>query len=146
MNLYVDTSCLVKRYVDEPHRDEVLEWIAAADTVATSRVSYPETAAAIAARHRLGHISLEQVQWALQDLADRWAQYLVIDLAEFRAAELAVKHALHGFDAVQLAAAVEVSARSQAVGLSCTMISADAELNTAAMAEGLRVIDPNNHP
>lgn len=141
MNLYVDTSGLVKRYVDEPHRDEVLEWIAAADTVATSRVSYPETAAAVAARHRLGDISLEQVQWALQDLADRWAQYLVIDLAEFRAAELAVKHALHGFDAVQLAAAVELC---EAAGFDNTAFASfDEQLNRAARGEGLIVLEPS---
>jgi len=141
MNLYVDTSCLVKRYVDEPHRDEVLEWIAAADTVATSRVSYPETAAAIAARHRRGDISLAQVQWALRDLADRWAQYLVIDLAEFRAAELAVKHSLHGFHAVQLAAAVELC---EAAGFDTTAFTSfDEQLNRAALGEGLIVLEPS---
>ena len=50
------------------------------------------------------------------------------------------------YDAVQLAAALEVGRLHQAVGLgSVTLISADGELNIAATVEGLRVDDPNAH-
>jgi hypothetical protein len=43
---------------------------------------------------------------------------------------------------VQLAAALEI----HATDASLTLLSADAELNTAATAEGLSVEDPNSHP
>jgi hypothetical protein len=60
---------------------------------------------------------------------------------------LAEQYALRGYDAVQLAAAVETQAYNLSVGLPVlTLISADAALNTAATAEGLAVDDPNNHP
>jgi hypothetical protein len=59
-----------------------------------------------------------------------------------QAAFLARSHALRGYDAVQLAAAIEIHATDPSV----TLLSANAELNTAALALGLLVDDPNNHP
>jgi hypothetical protein len=59
-----------------------------------------------------------------------------------QAALLADTHALRGYDAVQLAAALDV--RLQVPML--TLVSADDELNAAATAEGLPVENPNAHP
>ena len=60
---------------------------------------------------------------------------------------LATKHSLRGYDAVQLAAALEANDERIANGLpTLTFVSADTELNTAAQAEGLPVENPNNHP
>jgi hypothetical protein len=48
---------------------------------------------------------------------------------------------------VQLAAAVELSAQWTAAGTgTITLVSADQELNTAALTEGLTVNDPNVYP
>ena len=64
-----------------------------------------------------------------------------------RAAALADAHSLRAYDAVQLAALVEVNLQRQANGMpSLTLVSADVELNTAATAEGIVVEDPNTHP
>lgn len=64
-----------------------------------------------------------------------------------QAAELAEKHALRGYDAVQLASAVYLHDRRQKAKLSAlTFISADNALNSAAAAEGLAVDNPNDHP
>jgi hypothetical protein len=55
-------------------------------------------------------------------------------------------YALRGYDAVQLAAAVEIHTRGEILGLSVlTLISADEDLNVAAAAEGLSVENPNSH-
>ena len=59
-----------------------------------------------------------------------------------RAALLADTHALRGYDAVQLAAAMEVRLQVPAL----ILVSADTELNSAATAEGMPVEDPNTHP
>ena len=60
---------------------------------------------------------------------------------------LATKHALRGYDAVQLAAALEANDERIANELSpLALISADDELNAAAKAEGLTVEDPNDYP
>jgi len=49
--------------------------------------------------------------------------------------------------AVQLAAAVAINKRRLIHGLQpVTLVSADTELNRAAVAEGLLVDDPNHHP
>jgi len=64
-----------------------------------------------------------------------------------RAASIVQAHGLRAYDAVQLAAALEINADRIAVGLSAvTLISADVGLNAAAVAEGLAVDDPNAHP
>lgn len=63
------------------------------------------------------------------------------------AMKLARSHALRGYDAVQLASAIEVHQVRVAAGASpVTIISADDPLNAAALAEGLLVENPNNHP
>jgi hypothetical protein len=59
---------------------------------------------------------------------------------------IAEGHALRGSDAIQLAAAIEANLAAAAVGEVLTLVSADAELNAAAVAEGLAVDDPNLHP
>jgi hypothetical protein len=60
---------------------------------------------------------------------------------------LAQTHGLRGYDAVQLAAALEVNALCVASGLpTLTFVCADVELNAVATSEGLLVENPNNYP
>ena len=60
---------------------------------------------------------------------------------------LAEQHGLRGYDAVQLAAALELHAVRNRMGLTpLTFVSADSALNTASQTEGLMVDDPNAHP
>ena len=64
-----------------------------------------------------------------------------------RAMDLTETHGLRGYDAVQLATALQVQAQRQANGLpAIVFVSADNNLNAAATAEGLSVDDPNAHP
>ncbi len=66
-----------------------------------------------------------------------------------RAVNLAEKYALRGYDAVQLSAAVEVTARLNYIksgSVPLTFVSADNELNSAAQIEGLTIKNPNNYP
>ena len=59
---------------------------------------------------------------------------------------LAERHALRGYDAVQLAAALEVHHARTLMSLSAlTFVSADNSLNAAATAEGLVVDNPDTH-
>ncbi len=63
------------------------------------------------------------------------------------AMKLANSHGLRAYDAVQLAAAIELHKQWIYGGLGgITLVSADQDLNTAATAEGLMVEDPNAHP
>lgn len=80
---------------------------------------------------------------------DFTGEYQALDLTASvltRAMSLAEAHALRGYDAVQLAAALEVNGFCLATGVSAfKLISADVALNAAAMAEGLAVDNPNDH-
>jgi hypothetical protein len=78
------------------------------------------------------------------------ARYTVIEVTPDlidEAVRLGNAHALRGYDAVQLAVALEVNRSHQADGFSpIILVSADRDLNAAATAEGLMVDDPNAHP
>lgn len=56
-------------------------------------------------------------------------------------------YALRGYDAVQLATALETNRKRTNSGLSTLiLVSADDELNNAAQIEGLIIENPNNYP
>jgi uncharacterized protein len=60
---------------------------------------------------------------------------------------MARNHGLRAYDAVQLAAMIEVNRLYQTAKLGpVTMLSSDRDLNAAPHAEGLTVEDPNLHP
>lgn len=76
-------------------------------------------------------------------------QYFFVDITDAlinRAMTLADNHALRGYDAVQLAAALILQDQRQSLNLpDCQFISADSALNAAAASEGLQTDDPNLH-
>ncbi|MGB2610869.1 MAG: type II toxin-antitoxin system VapC family toxin [Isosphaeraceae bacterium] len=109
------------------------------------RITLAETVAAITRRERGESITPQNAATAVADFQLDFArQYRVVEVSArlvAQAATLARRHALRGYDAVQLAAALEIHATDP----SLTLLSADAELKTAATAEGLSVEDPNSH-
>lgn len=138
MILYLDTSSLVKLYVDEVHSAVVFSWFSAAQVVGTSVVAYPEFMSALSRRTRAGDLTAEQRDSLSTRFASQWNQYLLFPVAERVAGGLALEHGLRGFDAVHLAAAC--AAREQPAGGSLFFSSFDHGLNKAAKAEGLRVL------
>lgn len=63
-----------------------------------------------------------------------------------RSMEMADMHALRGYDAVQLGAALEVNGRRLALGARpLTLVTGDFALLAAATAEGLLTDNPNTH-
>ena len=125
---FLDTSTVVKRYVQETGTPWVQDLAApaAGHSLFLVRITLAEMVAAVTRREQGGHILAQAASAALVS----------------QAARLARTHALRGYDAVQLAAALEV----HALAPSLTLLSADASLNAAAVAEGLLVDDPNSHP
>ncbi len=141
MILYLDTSSLIKLYLDEDHSDLVHTWASGAEALCTSRVAYPEAMAALARRWRQGDLDDDGFEAVSRSLADDWPGFSAVDLDEQAAAELAIRLALRGFDAVHLAAAIEVVTASEAATF---FSSFDRELNRAARAEGLAVLDADS--
>ncbi len=87
----------------------------------------------------------------LRDFLDHCAtQYSLVAVERScidRAVLLTQSHALRGYDAVQLASALTVSAVLTAANLPPPIfIAADDDLLAAARAEGLATENPNDHP
>jgi predicted nucleic acid-binding protein len=147
--LYPDSSALVKRYLAETGT----AWMKAMldpttkNEVYVARITYAEIIAAISRRQRAGSITPADAVTAKTDFrADFAGEYLPIEVTDHligQAALLAEKHFLRGYDAVQLAAALEVSL---VYATPILVLCADAELTAAARLEGLAVDDPNLHP
>ena len=140
---FLDTSTVVKRYVQETGTAwvQALADPASGHFLYVARITDVEMTAAIARRRRLGNLSPVQATLAMHAFRQDFAQqYRIVELTIpllQRASELADRHVLRAYDAVQLATALD---------LSITLLSADTELNTAALVEGLLVDDPNSHP
>lgn len=149
---FFDSSAIVKRYVQEAGTSRVIGLTdpAARHDIYLARIAGVEVISAIARRSRSGGLSTTTAAQVLADFRfDFASQYQTFEITAAlitRAMTLAETHALRGYDAVQLAAALEAHHFCSVSGLpALTLISADEALNTAAMAEGLAVDDPNVH-
>lgn len=141
MILYLDTSSLVKLYLDEVNSEAVHRWGQEAEVLATSRVAYPETLAALARRWREGDLDDKSFQRVKVAFQEQWSAFAILDLNETTAGELAITHALRGFDAIHLAAALDLRREAEAILVAFTAF--DDRLARAARAEGLQVLDAN---
>ena len=139
MILYLDTSSLVKLYLEEAYTDSVRLWVHSADLLATSRLTLPETAAAVARRERTGTISARQRDRTMADLERDWDEFVAVELDEWQATSLALRRRLRGLDAVQLAAALTLQRGAGTEEL--VFSSFDDVLNESARAEGLTVLE-----
>jgi predicted nucleic acid-binding protein len=149
---FFDSSALVKRYANETGTVWVLSLLhpAAGHRLYIARIAGVEVVSSITRRERAGSLSKQDASIALTHFRRAFIHsYNLVEISELlvsRAMSLAQTHALRGYDAVQLAAALELYQQRLSEGLPApTLISADAALNTAAMAEGLAVDDPNAH-
>lgn len=127
----------MKVFVDEPGRAEVGRALGRSSAVASAMVSYAEARATFARLLREGRLTEEEHSGVVRALDARWMSYerppLTDELVRV-AGELAFRHALRGYDAVQLASAVACRARREAHGSSheVRFMSFDSGLNQAA--------------
>ncbi len=149
---FCDSSALVKRYVQETGSAWVIGLTdkQAQNPIYIAGITAVEITAAMTRRVRGRTLTPADAAQMLTNFRyDLARQYVVIDLLPkvlTQAAGLAEAHALRGYDAVQLAAALALQAARQAAGIAAlTFLSADQELNVAATQEGLTVDDPNQH-
>ncbi len=150
---FFDSSAAVKRYSNETGTN----WVkgiadpAAGNKIYIALITGAEVVSAIARKARSGGLSAIDASRAIADFRlDFTSVYRTVevtfDLIK-KAMEIAEKHTLRGYDAVQLAVALGVNVYWLNLGMpALTLVSADADLNTAALTEGLAVEDPNDHP
>lgn len=110
MNLYLDTSALVKVYLeDEPGAEIVAGATREATLVGTAMVSRAEAEAALAKAIRTDTLTREEATAARDDFRSDWSDLVRIETTESlvtRASRLAWEFDLRGYDALQLASAL----------------------------------------
>jgi predicted nucleic acid-binding protein len=150
----LDSSAVVKRYLTETGTAWVNALVhpAAKNRIFLVRIAGAEVVSAITRKSRGGGLSGSLASAALAQFRAEFGSPAFYNLIEVDATlitgamRLASLHGLRGYDAVQLAGASEVHQVSRAARVQMSLISADAELNAAAAAEGLQVDNPNHHP
>jgi predicted nucleic acid-binding protein len=149
---FFDSGALVKRYVNESGTVWVTSLIdpVAGHEIFLARLSGVEVLSAIKRRERIGTLSPQDAQAAISNFRKDFAAFFtLLDISTLlisQAMSLAERSALRGYDAVQLAAALEVHRRATDLGLSrAALVSSDQALNEAGLAEGLTVENPNRH-
>lgn len=153
MTFFADSSALIKLYVQEIGS----QWIRSLFDPATgnacyvSRVTSVEVTSGLARRVREGRLDLAAGQHSVAQLrTDFRLLFRVIELTPAltdSAMNRVSQHGLRAYDAVQLATALETATAYTATGLPApTFLCSDTRLTAAALAEGLQVDDPNQHP
>ena len=135
MIAYLDTSSLVKLYVEEEGSGIIRELVERAELVATSVVTYAEARAALARQRREGGLTAAGFGQAKNDFEQDWPRYLAVEVNEvvYRSAgDLSEKHRLRGFDSLHLAS--YLSLFGDGVG-QIRFSSFDEALNRAARKE-----------
>jgi uncharacterized protein len=153
MDYFFDSSALTKRYANEvgsPWVENILD-LASGNTIFIADITQVEVTSAIFRKVRGNVIPLADANLAFSKLQfDIQDEYLVIDGNQTiiqTAVNLAKTHYLRGYDAIQLAFALEINRENLLLGASpITFVSADDKLNIAAQNEGLSVENPNNYP
>jgi predicted nucleic acid-binding protein len=153
MAYFFDSSAIVKRYVQETGSAWMLQLthVTARSRLYLATISGVEVISALTRQARYGGLAPSHLMATLakfrQDFTRLFSRIDITDAVIQLAMQLAENHALRGYDAVQLAAALEVHHSRLAYGLPAPIfVSADVTLNAAAGAEGLAVDDPNAHP
>jgi predicted nucleic acid-binding protein len=137
MRLYLDTSALVKLYVDEEGSPLVRSAVERAEIVSTSAITYVEARAALVRRRHERALKTGDYRRIIRDLDADWDRYLVVEITDSLirgAAHLAEAHRLRAYDAVHLASATVLRGRlAEPVVFACW----DLRLERAAKREGL---------
>jgi len=124
MICYLDTSALIKLYIEEEGSELVREKVSNASLVATSKVAYAEARAALARCMREGLLERNSYDEAVGYFNCDWPSFFIMEVTDmviFKAGELVERYALRGFDAIHMASAVVLAQRVQedSLGIGC---------------------------
>ena len=150
---YLDSSAVVKRYSTETGSKFVIKLMSpsAGNRLYSVKITEVEVCAALT-RKRKGLMMTavavtKSVRRFRRNFAARFLKSDITDLLINDAIRLSDRHTLRGYDAMQLAAALQANDERISRKLApLTFVSADTELNNAAQTEGLAVENPNNYP
>ncbi len=132
MILYLDTSSLVKLFVEDEGSADAAALAAGSDVVA-----YAEARAALARARRMGRLTGRSWRTAVRTFEEVWGAFLAVEVTDpliRLAAALSERHALRGFDSIHLASALVLQRES---GQPTAFLASDVSLMGAARDEGL---------
>jgi uncharacterized protein len=144
---FLDTSALVKRYVEEPGSDVVTgicDHSLRHDIVIAS-IAEVELTSAVRRRVREGTFPVDDADkvygWFKEDLVQQYAVRMLDAAVISTAVELLTLYPLRAYDAVQLASSLVASrARTDAKLPPLVFVAADRDLADIAMAAGMQTI------
>lgn len=150
---FLDSSAAVKKYISETGTGWIIGLFRQkpVNVFYVAEITAAEVASARARRFRGLSLTAKQAGQAKKrfkrDFEEKFFRIDIDAQIVEKAEELAEKHFLRGYDAVQLAAAIRADADRIAVGGSkLIFVCADNALRLAASAEGLAVDNPNAYP
>lgn len=137
MVVYLDTSSLVKLYVEEEDSPKIADLVRSSKVTATSLIAYTEARAAFARRFRENAFTPREYKHLLSVFDKDWDNYLIVRVTKELvrlAGNLAEKHGLRAFDAIHLSSAIILRAEISApLIFSCS----DRKLQKASQLEDL---------
>lgn len=142
--IYLDTSALIKRFVNEEGSLLVRSIVQGKEAVATAKIAYAEVYAGLTRKFREDNLPKAQYALACRQFEGDWLAYLRVELEDdilLLARDLIQRRPLRGFDAVHLASALRLKL---ALGETITFAAADERLLKAAEAENLEPLNVLN--
>jgi uncharacterized protein len=141
---FLDTSALVKLYVQEPGTDRLLPLMDRPDNrFAVLSISAVEVRSAIRRRQRAGDIDASVAAAILDDVRShmetRFIRQMINETVIDTALEMIDRYALRAYDAIQLAGCLVVCATAAEAFV---FVCSDHRLLEAAQSEQLRILDP----
>lgn len=134
--IFLDTSLVVKLYVEEPDSADVRERVGDRKVV-VSDLTFTETHAAVRRRQREGALTARQSANILRAFVADWSRLVRVAVSPHVlrvSVNLLERHALRSLDALQLASAISVA---DGAPFRLSFGAADRRLAEAAAAEGL---------
>jgi len=143
LKIFLDTSALAKRYIQEPGSEELEDlFFTAATDVFVSTLVFPEFAAALGRKIRYQEIAAEVAANAMKEFEQDWYNlFIKIDLTDTiasSASSLALKYPLKGADAVHLATAISAK--------TALFVVSDKQLLKVSGELDLKAYDPSKGP
>ncbi|MGA1823167.1 MAG: type II toxin-antitoxin system VapC family toxin [bacterium] len=139
MILYLDTSALIKRYVEEDKSEEVDNLWEEAIEIASSTVVFAESMATFCRKFREGVFSETEYIQTISEFKNEYHRFIIVPISSELnriIEEILLKYPLRGFDSIHLASALLIQKNSN---LNTIFACFDHSLNKAAEQEGLNV-------
>ncbi len=148
MILFLDTSALVKLYVEEAGSETVRGWVDVASEIACQWVAYVEARSALAAKWSLGDLSDAELAECKKELEWDWECYHRVVVTQpllRRAGALSEQLGVRAYDSVHLAGAEYLQS---SLGVPITFGSFDRRQADAAARLGMLIapVDDDSDP